>query len=537
MNKKYILIGISATILLIIFLLSNKTVSNTIFLTILPADKYYMRVENKNIKKIKKEIKRNFDDNFKQFKKQTKLNNKASYKLKLEKNALRYILDSEEILKDKNLSSEKIIEFSVDKKMGKNKISYNINILYNNENIITAKLILDFNKNIIYVQVPDIVDRWFSYKTDNIKEVEVSLNALDNLKLDAKTINKLIDKYSFIILKYINKQNIKLDKKIIISIEEKKKEINKITLHFSNKEIQSLIKDITTEAKKDKELYNIFKSIGISKKKYNEILSDITFEKSNIELEIITYVNKKSEIIGREIKISNKKETKNILFYSIDDSYKLEYKDSDNDYEMIINNKEKKKKKSGEIKIINKTSKENKEIKIIYKDVYKENNVYNGTFTVNNILDNNSNIKVKLEENNNLQDFICEYNLDNHKIITFSILNSDLKQKNTSVPQKSIDVDKLMKDELMQYNLLLEVDYSKTVSKLENLAKDIMLDNIFNGLLSYTDVKYFNGKQTPMTLYQLGKSNKEYSKIFRKGYEKTIKGENPGLDKQLIEEK
>ena len=68
------------------------------------------------------------------------------------------------------------------------------------------------------------------------------------------------------------------------------------------------------------ELYDIFKSIGISKKKYNKILSDITFEKSNTELEIITYVNKKSEIIGREIKISNKKETKNILFYSIDNS-------------------------------------------------------------------------------------------------------------------------------------------------------------------------------------------------------------------------
>ena len=159
--------------------------------------------------------------------------------------------------------------------------------------MITVKLILDFNKNIIYVQVPDIVDRWFSYKTDNIKEIEVSLNALDNLKLDAKTINKLIDRYSIIISKHINGQNVKLDKKIIISIEEKEKKTNKITLHFSNKEIQSLIKDITAEAKKDKELYDIFKSIGISKKKYNKILSDITFEKSNTELEIITYVNKK----------------------------------------------------------------------------------------------------------------------------------------------------------------------------------------------------------------------------------------------------
>ena len=69
MNKKYILIGILTTILLILFLLLNKTTSNTIFSVILPADKYYMRVESKNIKKIKKEIKRNFDDSFKQFKK------------------------------------------------------------------------------------------------------------------------------------------------------------------------------------------------------------------------------------------------------------------------------------------------------------------------------------------------------------------------------------------------------------------------------------------------------------------------------------
>lgn len=531
MNKKIVLISITAVILLIIILFTNKTTSNAIFSAILPAKSYYKRVENNNIKEIKKNIKKNLQTELKNLKKDANLGKNTSYEVKLEDG-----LSNSLQLPDKNpISSLKSIKFSIDQNTKKNKTEYKIKMLINNTDIITADLILDYNKNLIYIQIPELFDRWFSYnikdlKKEELEELELNLNNLNNVEIETKSIINIIDKYSKIIL--ANIKNVKVNKKVQINIEEVELKTNEIVIEITKKEVINIINEVITEAKKDEELYNICKSFDDELKKdmYKKGLDEINkYTKENAcNINIKTYVNKKGEIIGRSVKLKNKNADE-VIFYKINENYRYNYSNKETNTEVIINNKKNKEKNSGKIKIIDNLDKDNKTNIITYKNFYIKNAKLNGNLTMKDVLGEKSTIEINLEEENNYQNIACTYSLNKNKMITISVLNTKNKQDNIIVPKKTTDITNLQDDNLLKYNLLLELNNTKPIDNLEKAIKNKEMISLIDGMLNYTNIKYFNGKQTPMTLYQLGKTDEEYSKIFKEGYGKTIKGQNPGL--------
>jgi hypothetical protein len=297
---------------------------------------YYAFVEKKNISNTVKEIKPYLE----------LASQDTAYNLKSDVTLNRKTIDSLlQTAANMSLSDlEKQIgipvkSFGVNVNVGKkdNIINEVIAARFNQIDVISMELFMDTAASDIFFRFPELSKAY-------LKFTEKDLNSGDTLGVNSGTTlgmleypdaDKTIDflqRYSNIIIDNISK--LTLEKNYKLSLDKLSVKCSKMTITITNNDLNKISKAILKEAKNDEYLINLVTNYGMTKEEFqssiDESLKELNTSTQNLiakNINMVVYVDKNSNIIGREIKESNSK----AVF-----AYTLLSKSSYNEYNILI---------------------------------------------------------------------------------------------------------------------------------------------------------------------------------------------------------
>jgi len=528
--------GLLVVTLLIAFF--NKTVNNYISMKLLSPSKYLAKVEANELKKTSNSPLLKLASNKKVDPKEGSTK-PYSFELKLSdsvkslaqtyaKNLTKSDPTTSVILEEIITKTESVtIEGSI---AGKEKdYSFIVGFKLNDSEIIKANVIISFEDNMIYFQIPTLSNKWLSHKLDE----SITKNFPDSAKTSEK-LSKL--SYKDIFSKYMKILIDNLDK--VKKSENNTLEINKInqncTLLESNVTAENA-KDISVklleELKKDDDIKDLFISLNLAKdeKDYEKNLSTSiekikekgVFDKDS-KCSFKVWVDLQGDVLGHEVKFNdtcfgyktvednNKCE---FVYYLAPkgDTFSINYEGSyeKNDDKIsgdaVLTLKNKTKQTTANEAYLDSPSKiKDFKIDFDYEDlVVNDDGLIDGKIKISSEDLGNFNLDMKLEADGESQ--VTETSikaLSTFEIGTLKTKTSTQYSANIDKPKDAIEIDPA--------NPTAQATYLKTINIMqvaENLKKAVNSNSFsasLDKLLKSKGLDKINGKQKETDLAKLG---------------------------------
>ncbi len=496
---------------------------NTIKMTVMKPQKYYASVENDNISRQAKEISEQYGKVIEAY--NNEKGTSMDYELSADINP--DFLDDISTLVDYDIPAQFAkIKLNGSTAMKDDKISSDMMLSVNDVKIITLKMLMDSVAEEAYFQVPELTESFFkipmSEFSDDILDEMDSTGLMgmaytptmesyddtlisDNFEkifngelLSEKELEELINKYYNIAIENI--EDVELEKGEEVEVGGVDAKFNTLTAKITEKDAVKIAQAILKEMKKDdviidamvelevctEDEYKAFIEEGITE------LKDSTGDKNNF-IKLITYVDSKGIICGRELEVYEDKE-------KIDDFelYYIAAKDGkDIAFEMVLGvegatfsieldgEEEAKETYSGDIKVEavigNSWDEESQpysfNIKFEDYNVANEEKGYiNGKFTLDLVV---TKFTVDFKSDGDKQ----EVSVEIPDYATIKLTYSESKPEDITMPSDSEDIYDLTNDEDLT-RLMEEIDFEAFIATLgENLGID--LEDLSSSLFGY----------------------------------------------------
>lgn len=324
-----VVIGIVAVLLVGgITVFSVPTLRNGLYLTILSPKSYYIATEAKNVKKIGDNIGDAYEKRVEKLNSQKKgtKRNKAEIKVNISKE-LTGSLGTDEIFP---------VEFLVDGRndFEKNRKQIDVECKLGKEKLIGVNMLMDLGKKEFYMQIPQFNSAYLhtspkeatkqdpDTQQDMEKYQKVVTNYL-NEPTSKKFISNLVTRYGKLIFE--TPEQVSIEKKAEYSVNNVKKNMTKVTVSVTASDVKAWCDKIVEMARKDKELKKEMIRLGICKEdEYSKLIEEIenifkeNEEKDSGKLVMDVWVDKRGNIVGREISVLDG-DKKNSGFYYFTD--------------------------------------------------------------------------------------------------------------------------------------------------------------------------------------------------------------------------
>lgn len=205
-----------------------------------------------------------------------------------------------------------------------------IGLRFNQVDILTAELLMDYAKSDYFVRLPELSDAYLNL-SDELATEDLDLS---NFKLPEtdKTID-LVSRYSDLIIDNIS--DVELDKDAELSCDTLTEKCSKLTVTISNDDLYDILEAILEEAKDDEYIRDLLSVYSVAESDYEDAIEDAldSLDDSSDDLleediEMIVYVDSNGAIIGREFST----DSTDTVF-----SYSYLTKNSYNEYNLSVN--------------------------------------------------------------------------------------------------------------------------------------------------------------------------------------------------------
>ena len=311
---------------------------NTIKMTIMKPQKYYASVENDNMSRQAKEISEQYGKVIDAY------NNEKGTAIDYEISADidPKFLDQLSVLADYDIPEQLAkIKINGSTAMKDDKISSDMMLTVDDVKIITLKMLMDSVAEEAYFQVPELTESFFKIPMSEFGEEvldEMDSTGLmgmsytptmesyddtlisDNFEkifngelLSEKQLEELINKYYNIAIENI--EDVELEKGEEVEVGGVDAKFNTLTAKITEKDAFKITEAILKEMKKDDVIIDAMVELGVcTEDEYKELieegiteLKDSTGDKNNF-IKLITYVDSKGIICGRELEVYEDKE-------------------------------------------------------------------------------------------------------------------------------------------------------------------------------------------------------------------------------------
>jgi hypothetical protein len=334
--KKKVNGGLIAIIIIVAVILTGSilayanrySLSNSLALMTKSPSEYYAYIEQKNINSGIDKLTNSYDKYLDLYKKQTKTGVGQDTKINLSVNPeLGGLLGLGEI---------KDFAASIISSSNSEKAKSTIGLSYDGSSLATIETYMDMASNNLYLKVPELSSAYLLFSMNELmaeSEVngDVSYSTLqkdiqdfiNNETLSSETLNKILTRYSTIIIKNID--TVEMDKNTKLSASDINSDFTKLTATISNEDANAMALDVLNEAKTDKELINLLTTTEITTETeyqasideaINQLNSFIDTTNESESIQMVVYVDKYGQIMGREFN-SNQVDTNSSLGYYV----------------------------------------------------------------------------------------------------------------------------------------------------------------------------------------------------------------------------
>ena len=216
----------------------------------------------------------------------------------------------------------------------------NMGLRLNNASIITLDLFMDYAKQEMMIQVPELSSAYLTQNMAVLSEGE-SFD-FSNLKdtFTADRVTDFLTRYSNILMENI--QNVELQKDVAVSTQSFQTTAKQLTITLNEEDFNQIMTAVMTEMKDDAFIKDVLSTYGISEE---EFLSSIEEEQQELEtsylgstddsaLVMVLYVDDQDRIIGRKFSFTENNETEDVF------GYKLVTDGNEEEYDFYFNNED-----------------------------------------------------------------------------------------------------------------------------------------------------------------------------------------------------
>jgi|BioPla2DNA2_1021312.scaffolds.fasta_scaffold11785_3 hypothetical protein len=360
------------------------SLKNTINMMVMKPEKYYASVENNNISKQAKKISEQYGKIIEMYNNEKGISQEYEISADINPDLLEEYDIPEQFAKIKASGSSAI----KDEKLGSD-----IMLSVNDVKIITLKILMDYATPEAYFQIPELTDAYLKVPVEELSEEVIEdidgktgfiglsytpevqnyneaviVNSFEKMfsgeLISEKELEDLINKYYSIVIENI--ENVELEKGVEVEVGDIDAKFNTLTAKITQKDALKILEAILKEAKKDDVIIGIVEEFGIcTKDEYKDFidtaldeLADTTTDKRNY-IKLITYVDSKGIICGRELEVYEDKEKSEdfgLYYLAAKDGDKIAFDmlltAEDSTFSIVLNGKEKSKETySGDINI------------------------------------------------------------------------------------------------------------------------------------------------------------------------------------------
>lgn len=175
----------------------------------------------------------------------------------------------------------------------------------NDTKLLTADLLLDYDANVLSLQVPELSEAYLTHTLGDDITTEDSEEALPSSSTEL--LEKITNRYLTIFFTHIS--NVTLTKQVPLSIKALSTECNQLTVTLSQEGVRSLAASLFESARTDTDIFRLLKQSHVTKEQYFKVLDElekrITQElqehKPEDTVSMKLYVDKQGHILGREL--------------------------------------------------------------------------------------------------------------------------------------------------------------------------------------------------------------------------------------------
>ena len=217
------------------------------------------------------------------------------------------------------------------------KFKLSMSPILNDTKLATVLMLMDFKEGKIIGSVPELTDKYLGLSLGDSAQFEDSAEQFEKIFGIYEEMAKAIpspEKLEEMALKYyeiVMEQVETMEKsKSKLEVDDVSEECTLLTMELSSKELQKILKSLTKELSKDKDVEKIFMDLYDSMSEIDESISgekmyedfqksleklDQSIEDVEIEKFIMeTYVNKEGEIVGRTVTIKANGESVTVIY-------------------------------------------------------------------------------------------------------------------------------------------------------------------------------------------------------------------------------
>lgn len=419
----------------------------------------------------------------------------------------------------------------------KQQIAMNLNFTLNENNIISANVIVDYKDYVIYMAIPEITDTVFSFKIperaiselkDDLKEDMAELEAVYG-KLDeaAKYLDdnneellEFIEKYSIIVVEGL--EDADLSKNVEVDVNDVVVEYTEILVKVDEKMASNIAKNVIEELKDDEFAMDFVAIFDVTEEKYDAAMADLLAELeatdtddegSDETIDFYTYVNNKGEIVGRGFGAEG--DLISYVTYEKDDEFQfqfsLEGKNENNPVSIIVRGKcNGEDSKSGNIVVELENKNYDFDIECEYKDaelVNEDLGFYSGTFTFSTTFPELEPFAIvfDLDATDKSQTVSMGLLHNNEETVTLELSTGFEDYKEIKIPDNTFEI----KETVDPQSLLPELKKLNLVNVKTNLKKALnseTLNSAIDSLFTEYGLDVADGDMTDAEVEQLLKT-------------------------------
>lgn len=369
----------------------------------------------------------------------------------------------------------------------------NVKLSYNGTSLISTDFFMNADTSDMFLTIPELSSAYLLFSFDEIMSasgaypdgfsyseyMEDFQNLLKEDSLSPATLNKLLKKYSSLIVNNIN--NVTVEKESEYTASDISSSFTTIKAEISDEDIYNIGMAILNEAKNDQVIKDLCKTLDIcTEEEYNnaiaEAISELEATKESLVHEnpivMNVYVDKTGKVMGREFKTTDEADNTSIGYYSTQKSNDLGFTlwVSEDDTKIFdVSGKATAKGKSYNgtctVSIVDDTTTSTFDIDFENAGVVEDKGYINGTYTISSNEIPGMKIVFDCNADQKQQQIIIKVMYSGMEAATLEITGKEIAYEDFSFPADSEQIFDGMTD-MDAY--LSTVDYEGFITKLES---------------------------------------------------------------------